>query len=76
MKMVNRVKQWLADGQDVRIFTARAGDAYAQAAIKKWCKQWLGQALPITNVKDHGLTTLYDDRAVQVERNTGKLIGE
>ena len=70
--MVDRVKKWLEDGEDVRIFTARK----PHPAIRKWCKDHLGAVLPITNIKDPDMITLYDDRAVQVERNTGKLIGE
>lgn len=86
--MVERVKAWLADGQDVRIFTARvwcdpqqydycgergrSSDSYdAQAFIEAWCKEHLGQILPITCMKDYGMIQLWDDRAVQVETNTG-----
>lgn len=76
--MVDRVKQMLADGQDVRIFTARvSSDATgkARAAIEAWSQQHLGQALPITDVKDDHMTQIFDYRAVQVERNTGKIVG-
>lgn len=75
--MVERVKQWLADGRDVRIFTARVanhGEA-AIAPIRRWCREHLGRELPVTNVKDHQMWELYDDRAVQVEANTGRLLG-
>lgn len=83
--MVERVRQWLAEGEDVRIFTARM-DCYhphtlgplsvqqVKAPIERWCKKHLGQVLPITNVKDYFCKVLYDDRAIQVERNTGRLI--
>lgn len=111
--MVARVKRWLADGREVRIFTARvypinecigvdveltcptwdeareeaeaAGvsqQSYknhiaavsAAAAIRAWCIEHIGQALPITNVKDFSMMALYDDRAVQVVPNTGLLV--
>ena len=66
--MVEKVKGWLADGKDVRIFTARQ----PSAAIRKWSKEHLGKILPITNRKDPQMICLYDDRAVGIERNTGK----
>lgn len=77
MPMVNRVKAWLAEGKEVRIFTARvAGDHYAEAApaIESWCSAHLGVVLPITNVKDFGMVELWDDRAVSVEPNTGRCL--
>ena len=72
--MVDRVKRWLAAGKDVRIFTAR--DAKSYPAIRKWCMKHLGKTLKITNQKDKYMTELYDDRAVGVETNTGRLIGD
>lgn len=86
--MVIRVKRWLAEGRDVRIFTARLhGEEYTvepndlrhgdtQAGkIQMWCLYNIGRTLPITRVKDHHMIELWDDRAVQVEANTGVLIG-
>lgn len=70
--MVRRVRKWLHEGKEVRLFTARK----PHPALRKWMKQHLGQVLPITNVKDHGMIALYDDRAVNVKRNTGELSGE
>jgi hypothetical protein len=87
--MVERVKGWLAEGKDVRIFTARiwplgtTADAdqmrSAQAIeqmvkITEWCAKHLGQPLQITCCKDYGMITLYDDRCVQVVPNTGELV--
>lgn len=84
-KMVDRVKRWLAEGHDVRIFTARVdgglGDDAARdvAAVKghieQWCLKHIGQVLPVTNVKDFGMVELWDDRAVQVVANTGEMLG-
>ncbi len=76
-KMVERVKAWLAEGKDVRIFTARV--AYVspemlvkiEAAIQKFCLDNLGKALPVTCIKDHEMLEFWDDRARQVELNTG-----
>ena len=90
--MVDRVKRWVAEGYDVRIFTARvdggtvlADDdarkeqyqnvARVKAVIEAWCMEHIGFILPITNVKDYGMWVLYDDRCVQVEKNTGRLLG-
>jgi hypothetical protein len=88
-KMVKRVKQWLAEGKDVRIFTARVYpngcilypdrpfqmhelDAdLAVSTVKAWCVQHLGQELPVTCIKDPGMVELWDDRAVQIIKNTG-----
>lgn len=75
--MLDRVKQWLADGRDVRIFTARvSGDADAaveqRERIAAWCIEHIGQELPITCRKDYAMVELWDDRAVQVVTNTGQ----
>ncbi len=47
----------------------------ARRAIRAWCEKHLGTRLEITNVKDYAMLTLYDDRAVQVEANTGRIVG-
>ena len=76
--MVNRVKQWLADGKEVRIFTARVSLQQdlvmlekARNAINAWCRLYIGQELPITCTKDWHMIELWDDRCVQVDLNTG-----
>ena len=79
--MVQRVKLWLAEGREVRIFTARVGSkdpaeiAAARAAIESWCDEHLGKVLEVTCVKDYAMVELWDDRAVQVEQNTGVILG-
>lgn len=82
MPMVDRVKRWLSEGYDVRIFTARVSESdgtrdtrKVRKVIEDWCMQHLNETLPITNVKDFEMHELYDDRAVQVAKNTGKVIG-
>jgi len=71
--MVERVKRWFDEGENVKIFTARA--AHADEAelqlIRNWCEVHLGRVLEITCCKDYGMTALYDDRAVQIVPNTG-----
>lgn len=79
--MLERVKKWRENGWEVRIFTARVSTpddkerAEVIRAINAWCNAHLGAVLPITNVKDYGLVELWDDRAVQVEQNTGMAVG-
>lgn len=80
-KMVERILGWIDEGINVKIFTARVGDSDVAVAkrakyyIKKWLKDNGLPDLEITCVKDYGMTELYDDRAVQVEFNTGELVG-
>lgn len=74
--MVNRVKDWLDQGIEVRIFTARvsrrADRHIAVKAIGNWCEQQGLPRLPVTNVKDFGMIELWDDRAVRVQTNRGE----
>ena len=70
--MVRLVRKWLHEGKTVKLFTARK----PHPALRKWMKEHLGQVLEITNVKNPGMVALYDDKAVNVQRNTGKLSGE
>lgn len=88
--MLNRVRVWLAEGRDVRIVTARVapfqfddgGDNGIRSVerqieiVQAWLLEHVGQILPVTCSKDYGMAVLYDDRAVQVETNTGRLIEE
>lgn len=85
--MLARVKEWLAEGKDVRILTARVAEfgpggrtravvEQERAAIEQWCRTHIGVMLPITAEKDMAMTVFYDDRARQVERDTGRVIGE
>jgi hypothetical protein len=89
--MLARVKAWLAEGRDVRIFTARVwkpselipefqarareADA-ARDAIVRWCQQHVGRPLAVTCMKDYSMIELWDDRAVQVIPNTGVALQE
>jgi hypothetical protein len=76
--MVARVKAWLAEGKDVRILTARVanGNQEARILIRNWCEVHIGVRLPVTNEKDFGMIELWDDRCVQVEKNTGQSLLE
>lgn len=72
--MVQRVILWLQQGKDVRIFTARADDPMPGEInrIRTWCQMHLGAVLPITNKKDRDMKELWDDRAIQIIKNTGQ----
>lgn len=70
--MAFRVKKWLIEGKDVRIFTARASVPSQIPFIEKWCETHFGRKLPVTNVKDFAMIELWDDRAIQIIPNTGK----
>lgn len=76
--MLERVRKWLAEGWEVRIFTARVSSPDALDLVVTAINEWqaeLGLALPITNIKDFGMVELWDDRAVQVIPNTGEPVG-
>lgn len=84
--MVARVKQWIAEGRDVRIFTARVAPASLAVnqdsldsvliPIERWCQRHLGQVLQVTHEKDLGMAELWDDRCKQVVTNTGYTLEE
>lgn len=71
-RMLARVLAWLADGEDVRVFTARANEPGQIPLIEEWCQRHLGVVLPVTATKDYEMVQLWDDRAVAVRKNTGE----
>lgn len=86
-KMLALVNSMLADGDEVRIFTARVfrmlypvgtpermeGER-AISYIQDWLESHGLPRLDVTCVKDFGMIRLYDDRAVQVMQNTGIIV--
>jgi hypothetical protein len=89
--MVARVRGWLAEGKDVRIFTARVGcndrlssqarddqefAAGQRALIEAWCLEHLGEKLPITATKDWQMIECWDDKVIKVITNTGETLEE
>lgn len=68
------IEKKLEQGKKVKIFTARASDPKTIPYIKDWLKQNNIPLLEITNKKDPGIVNIYDDRAVQVRKNTGNLV--
>lgn len=81
-EMVARVKQWLLNGYDVVIFTARVHPSYllgseiARSAIEEWCEKTFGVILEITCMKDPKMSQIWDDIAVSVEKDTGRVLTE
>lgn len=78
--MVQRIKDHLAKGDVVIIFTSRVADpskpdhAEVLAAIHKWCEEHIGERLLVSATKHNWYSVIYDDAAIRVERNTGALI--
>jgi hypothetical protein len=70
-RMVDRVRRWHNAGKRVKIFTARAADPTMIPPIKEWLKKHKLPDLEITNVKDHFMVQLWDDRAVPMRKNKG-----
>lgn len=75
-EMLERVKRWVSQGIKVKIFTARASDLKDIPPIVEWLKRYGLGGLEITNMKDKYCTVIYDDRSVQVEKNTGRILGD
>nr|WP_320013592.1 hypothetical protein [uncultured Desulfobacter sp.] len=72
--MVDMVCRMVDNGIRVKIFTARACDPAQIPKIRAWMNQNGLPDLEITNVKDYYMERLYDDRAIRVERNTGRIL--
>ena len=81
--MLEKIKAILQTGMTVKIFTARVESCVseeerqqAKEAIAQWTLFHLGTALEATSEKDWNMIEYYDDRAIQVEYNTGKILGQ
>ena len=88
--MIKTIKAYLSAGIECRILTARVaccGRTNSHGAfddlefkmdqtakLSSWCIKHIGRDLEITATKDMNMSLLYDDRAIQVERNTGRLV--
>ena len=72
--MLFRVKDMLSQGKKIKIFTARAADPFDVKAIHQWLSDNGLPNLEITNIKDHKMIELFDDRVKHVQLNTGKII--
>jgi len=81
--MKELILDWLEEGQcDVKIFTARVAQDSQEMVdtvvghIQDWLEYNDIPRLEVTNIKTQHMVELYDDRAVQVEFNTGVIYGE
>lgn len=79
--MVDFVVGLILQGETVKIFTARVASTnpnreIERPAIQLWSMQYIGWVLPVTAEKDHFCKRIYDNRARQVETDTGRIIGE
>ena len=79
--MIERVKNWLAAGAEVKIMTARVSSKVPkniltrqQALIKSFCLWQFGRELEATAEKDYAMIELWDDRVHKVEKNTGRIL--
>jgi len=75
-EMEKRVKDWIAQGKTVKIFTARAAQPEYIPIVKNWLRENDFGDLEVTCHKDMMMIELWDDRAIQVMPNTGKPVGE
>lgn len=80
-EMVRLAKHYIKKGMRVKIMTARVNSlrtpaqrAEATRFLHKWTRKHLGKVLEVTSEKDHLMIRLYDDRVVQVRRNTGEIV--
>jgi len=77
--MIEKVKRGLKDGKKFKIMTARVSPKQkdhkkAEKYIKDWCKEHIGQILPVTHEKDQYMKELWDDRVRQVKKNKGTFV--
>lgn len=78
--LVAKLLHWL--GKKIKILTARVAprdgendSEKARKYVEEWCQKNLGFTPEVTYVKDASMVALFDDRAVSVEQNTGKILG-
>lgn len=78
--LVAKLLHWL--GKKIKILTARVAPRggendsdKARAYVEEWCQKNLGFTPEVTYIKDASMVALFDDRAVSVEQNTGKILG-
>lgn len=75
--MVKKVKEWLAKGYAVSIFTARVSQpdaAKSTELILQFLKENGLPELPITCIKMFYFTHFIDDKAYHVIKNTGRIV--
>lgn len=69
--MLERVRNWIKEGYEVRVFTARASSPDLIAPIEAWLKKHKIGGLKVTNELDADCLEIWDDRCVQLISDTG-----
>jgi hypothetical protein len=69
-----RVLEWIAQGYQVKVFTARASVPEGIEPIRIWLETNGFPPLEITCSKDFHMIELWDDRSIQVVTNSGSPI--
>ena len=72
--MMDRVRTWLREGKTVKIFTARASIPEQIPPIESWLAQQGLHQCEVTAIKGFDGVEFWDDRAVTVEMNTGRIL--
>jgi hypothetical protein len=77
--MIAIARQVMNEGYENKIFTARACSKNPDremeiSAIKNWCLNFLGMTPEVTAEKDYEMLALFDDRALSVEFNSGRVL--
>lgn len=70
-EMLQRVHDWLSQGKEVKIFTARACCPGQIPFVKRWLEEHGLGHLEVTALKDFRMIEMWDDRCVRVVENTG-----
>lgn len=84
--MVKIVKDLMAKGITCKVLTARASKvslaknniqfSQLEKVIQDWTEKHIGIRMEVVSEKDYLLVSFYDDKCVQVEMNTGSVIGK
>ena len=88
--MVERIRSWLKEDREVKIFTARVAfekdvcyvtnQVFTREAliaiIQDWCEEHVQKSWrpEVTAIKDYRMIELWDDRCIQVIPNTGRVL--
>ena len=75
-EMLERVRKWVEDGEEVWILTSRmTTHDITVKTMRQVIQDWLEEnglpRLPVTGIKSYRIRELWDDRAVAVVPNTG-----
>ncbi len=72
--MVKLLLTYVDQGVTVKIFTARGSNPAEISNIHRWLLANGMPKLEVTDQKDYHLVHFYDDRAIAVQRDTGKIL--